>query len=98
MVFRCPISQAHYNEPVIYLNCGTSENNKIFHLEQMENLLFFGVPILKHIRVFSCKIIVTQKIEKEQTLMSPRKKTLCLYSIAPVVSVTPFKDRFWHFE
>ena len=30
---------------------GTSKNNKIFHLEKMENLLSLGVPILKHIMV-----------------------------------------------
>ena len=48
MVFRCPNIQAHYNEAVIYLNFGTSK--RIFHLEQMENILFLGVPILKHIR------------------------------------------------
>ena len=42
MVFRCPNIQAQYNEVVIYLN---------FETEQMENLLFLGVPILKHIRV-----------------------------------------------
>ena len=47
MFFRCPNIQAHYNEAVIYLNFGTPKNN----LEQMENLLFLGVPILKHIRV-----------------------------------------------
>ena len=28
MVFRCPNSQAHYNEAVIYLNCGTPKNNE----------------------------------------------------------------------
>ena len=46
MVFRCPNIQAHYNEAVSYINFGTRKN-----LEQMENLLFLGVPILKHIRV-----------------------------------------------
>ena len=28
MVFRCPNIQAHYNEAVLYLNFGTSENNE----------------------------------------------------------------------
>ena len=28
MVYRCPNSQAHYNEAVIYLNCGTPKNNE----------------------------------------------------------------------
>ena len=51
MIFRCPNIQAHYNEAVIFLNFGTSKNNEIFHLEQMENLIFLGVPILKHNRV-----------------------------------------------
>ena len=51
MVFRCPNVQAHYNEAVLCLNFGTPENNEFFHLGQMENLLFLGVPILKHIRV-----------------------------------------------
>ena len=40
MVFTCPNIQAHYNEAVLCLNFGTPEN-----------LLFLGVPILKHIRV-----------------------------------------------
>ena len=31
-------------------NLGTPKNN-FFHLEQMENLSFLGVPILKHIKV-----------------------------------------------
>ena len=52
MVFRCPNIQAHYIEAVIYLNFGTSKNNKFSIWKQMENLLFSGVPILKHIRVF----------------------------------------------
>ena len=51
MIFSCPNTQAHYNEAVLCLNFGTPENNEFFHLEQMENLLFLGVPILKHIRV-----------------------------------------------
>ena len=42
--------QAHCNEAVIDLNFGTPKNNEFFHLEQMENLLFLGVPIFKHIR------------------------------------------------
>ena len=46
MVFRCSNIQEHYNEAVIYVNFGTPKNN-----EQMENLLFSGVPMLKHIRV-----------------------------------------------
>ena len=46
MFFRCPSIEAHCNEAVIYLNFGTPKNN-----EQMENLLFLGVPIFKHIRV-----------------------------------------------
>ena len=29
MVFRCSNSQAHYNEAVIYLNCGTPKNNEV---------------------------------------------------------------------
>ena len=28
MVFRCPNSQAHFNEAVIYLNCGTPKYNE----------------------------------------------------------------------
>ena len=45
MFFRCPSIQAHCNVAVIYLNLG---HLKIlnFPLEQMENLLFLGVPIL----------------------------------------------------
>ena len=50
MVFRCPNIQAHYNEAVIYLNFGTPKNNEF----SMENLLFLGVPILKHIRASKC--------------------------------------------
>ena len=46
MVFSCPNIKAHYNEVVLCLNFGIPEN-----LGQMENLLFLGVPILKHIRV-----------------------------------------------
>ena len=52
MVFTCPIINAHDNEAVLCLNFGTPENNEFsVHLEQTENLLFLGVPILKHIRV-----------------------------------------------
>ena len=51
MVFRCPNIQAHYNEAVIYLNFGTSKNNEFFIWNKMENILFLGVPILKHIKV-----------------------------------------------
>ena len=51
MIFRCPNIQTDYNEAVFCLNFGTPENNEIFHLGQMENSLFLGVPILKHIRV-----------------------------------------------
>ena len=48
MIFSCLNTQAHYNEAVLCLNFGTPQII-IFHLEQMENLLFLGVPILKHI-------------------------------------------------
>ena len=48
----CPNIQAYYNEAIFYLNFGTPKNDN-FPLEQMENLLFLGVPILKHIRVLS---------------------------------------------
>ena len=34
----------------MYPNLGTPKNN-FFNLEQMENLLFLGIPILKHITV-----------------------------------------------
>ena len=58
MIFRCPSIQAHYNEAVIYyneaviyLNFGTPKNNEFSIWNKMENLLFLGVPILKHIRV-----------------------------------------------
>ena len=51
MIFRCPNIQAHYSEAVIYLNFGTSKNNEFSIWNKMENLLFLGVPILKHIRV-----------------------------------------------
>ena len=56
MIFRCPNIPAHYNEAVIYLNFGTPKNNEFSILEQMENLLFLGVPILKHIRVLQGKL------------------------------------------
>ena len=52
MFFMCPSIQAHCNEAVIYLHFGTPKIIN-FRLEQMENLLFLGVPILKHIRVSS---------------------------------------------
>ena len=60
MFFRCLSIQAHCNEAGIYLNFGTPKNNEFSILEQMENLLFLGVPILKHIRVnfFSLKIFI----------------------------------------
>ena len=44
MIFRHPNIPAHCNEAVLCLNVGTP-------LGQMENLLFLGVPILKHFRV-----------------------------------------------
>ena len=74
MFFRCLNIQTHYNEAVIYLNFGTPKNNEFSHLEQMENLLFLGVPILKHIRVFTPVVSlvpaglsrdITPKITKE---------------------------------
>ena len=53
MNFSCPNTQAHYNEAVLCLNFGTPQNNEFsINLEQTENLLFLGVPIPKHIRVF----------------------------------------------
>ena len=51
MIFRCPNIQAHYNEAVLCLDFGTPENNEFSILGQMENLLFLGVPVLKHIRI-----------------------------------------------
>ena len=51
MFFRCPNIRTHYNEVVLCLNFGTPENNEFSIWEKMENLLFLGVPILKHIRV-----------------------------------------------
>ena len=57
MFIRCPSIEAHYNEAVMYLNFGTPKSNKFSILEQMENLLFLGVPILKHFTVsqnYSC--------------------------------------------
>ena len=55
MFFRCPNIETHYNEAVIYLNFGTPKNNEFFYLEQMENLLFLGVSILRHFRVYGIK-------------------------------------------
>ena len=52
----CPNIQAYYNEAIFYLNFGTPKDKKNFHLEQMENLLFLGVPMLKHIRVLGRKL------------------------------------------
>ena len=37
-------------------NFGTPKTVNV-HLEQMENLLFSGVPILKHIAVYSTAIV-----------------------------------------
>ena len=54
MFFRCPSIQAHCNEAVIYLNFGTPKNNEFSIWNKWENLLFLGVPILKHIRVYFC--------------------------------------------
>ena len=51
MVFRCPNSPAHCNEAVIYLNGGTPKNNEFSIWNKWKIYFFFGVPILKHIRV-----------------------------------------------
>ena len=51
MVFRCPNIQPHYNETVNYLNFGTPKNNEFSIWNKWKNLLFLGVPVLKHIRV-----------------------------------------------
>ena len=51
MVIGVLIFLAHCNWAVMCPNFGTPKNNNFFHLEQMENLLFLGVPILKHITV-----------------------------------------------
>ena len=59
MIFRCPNIQTDYNEAVLCLNSGTPENNEFFHLGQMENLLFLGVPIFKHIRVLPDQKAIT---------------------------------------
>ena len=53
MVFRCPNIQAHYNEAFIYLNFGTPKNNE-FSIWNIWKIYYFGVPILKHIRVDIC--------------------------------------------
>ena len=50
MIFRGPNIQAHCNEAVLCLNFGTPENNE-FAIWNMENLLFLGVPLLRHFRV-----------------------------------------------
>ena len=47
----CPSIQAHCNEAVIYLNFGTSKNNKFSIWNKWKIYYFTGVPILKHIRV-----------------------------------------------
>ena len=52
MVFRCPNTDAHYNWAEMCPNFGTSDNSLFSILEQMENLLFLGVPLRKHIMVF----------------------------------------------
>ena len=52
MVFRCPNIQAHYNEAAIYLNFGTPKNNE-FSIWNKWKLIILGVPILKHITVYS---------------------------------------------
>ena len=69
MVFRCSNIQEHYNEAVIYLNFGTPKNNEFFHLEQMENLLFLGVPILKHIRVVLVHVL-SKHLRDNQNLLA----------------------------
>ena len=51
MGFRCPNTQAHYNKAVVYLKFGTPESNEFSIWNKWKNLLFLGVPILKHIRV-----------------------------------------------
>ena len=48
MIFRCFNFQTDYKEAVLCLNFGTPENNEF---SIWDNLLFLGVPILKHIRV-----------------------------------------------
>ena len=52
MVFRCPNIQACCNKAVLCLNFGTPDNNEF----SISNLLFLGVPILKHFRVFLHKV------------------------------------------
>ena len=52
MIVRCPNILTDYNEAVLCLNFGTPENNEFSIWDKMENLLFLGVPILKHIRVY----------------------------------------------
>ena len=61
MVFRCPNTQAHCNEAVLYLNFGTPENNEFSIWDKWKNLLSLGVPILKHIRVILAHYIKGQE-------------------------------------
>ena len=48
MIFRCPNIKELDNRAVKVLNFGTQKITN-FNLGQMENLLFIGVPIFKHI-------------------------------------------------
>ena len=50
------------------------------HLEQMENLLFLGVPILKHIRVYLITVDIYLKL-----------KTSCLEQCVFFRAVMPLK-------
>ena len=65
MFFRCPSIQAHCNEAVIYLNLGTPKNNEFSIWNKMENLLFLGVPILKHIRASYSVSLSPQSVNLE---------------------------------
>ena len=72
MVFRCPNSQAHCNEAVIYLNCGTPKNNefsiwnkwKIYYFLVSQYLSTLGYTAVygKSAYEILCRIIEKKKV------------------------------------
>ena len=66
-------------------NFGTPKINKFFILEQMENLLYLGVAILKHITVYYSAITLGSPVPFINK--SSRLSEMCSSAI-----------RFFHFE
>ena len=78
MVITCPNIQAHHNETVLCLKFG---HLKIMNFPFGTNgkLMILGAPILKHFRVFCCKIVRSFAMQKLLTLFRQKNGDFFMY-------------------